>query len=315
MINKPSIFVTSTGRTGTTFFARLYEKIIAGCDAFHTPGLIPPHNPLHLLEQLRHFSARHLVLDKLIPSQNLRGMSILRIAGKARIERAAATLERLRKRFVNNLSGELYVESNQQLLGLIDVIPHVFKTYRTVLIIRDPREWVTSSYRCDGGSYGLADPISFLKYGRLSAPLCRHDPWAAKWETMSKFQKLCWLWNKKNQYALSATNNTPQTRLVLFDSLFRAKDKYLNLKELIDFTVDFGSANRFEYQSLDGILDHKKNQSTPAGYPDWVDWEPEQAWQMQQICGSLMDELGYAQEPEWQEMCRKGRVTTSTTPP
>ena len=56
-----------------------------------------------------------------------------------------------------------------------------------------------------------------------------------KWKYMSQFEKLCWGWTEINNYALNTINKNPNAKLFYFENIFKSKDKYYNLDNLLKF--------------------------------------------------------------------------------
>lgn len=305
-IPNPSIFITSVGRTGTKFFAHLFDKVIPECNAFHEPGLVNFPSLRGLRWNLKHFPFRHVTIDKFRLSRNVRGLSLKRNAGTMSETDAAQVLYKLRQTFVNRLQPPLYVESNFQLVGLIDVLPQVFRNCRIVFIVRDGREWVKSSYSYGGGWYGPLHLIASLGIGRLSAVHCQEDAWTQKWSSFNSFQKNSWLWMRKNSYALECVKRTPQARTFKFEEIFLEPNRYETLREVLEFATNLPAAE-FQYGPLEGVLERKLNKSQPGCFPSWTKWSSEQVAQFQEICRGLMSELGYGTEPEWRAMCRRAQ--------
>lgn len=305
MIEKPAVFITSTGRTGTQFFGQLFGRVIPGCDSFHEPDCVAGAPLRDFLSASRRFGIKQAVLGKMRPIGNMRGLSVGRICGELGRKAASNAVYRLRARFVDGLSGQLYVESNHQLIGLIDILPDVFRTCRIVYLVRDAREWLRSFWSHSGGFYRHGDLMQYLSGGRLRASMCPGDPWGDRWRDMDRFQKNCWLWAKKNRYALECVKRTDEARMWRFEDVFLGDGRYETLEELVGFATRFPDGERFEYDSLDGVLEKEVNASEPGALPPWREWSADRVRAVREICGELMDELGYGDEPEWRRMCRE----------
>ncbi len=304
MIAKPAVFITSTGRTGTMFFGELFERAVRDCSSFHEPDCVTVNTPLQdFLAATRRFGPVQVVLGNLRPRGNMRGLSAGRMAGRFGRQQTARAVERLRERFVPGLKSRLYVESNLQLIGLIDILPQVFAKCRIVYLVRDGREWLRSCWSHSGGYFRATDLMQLLSGGRLRASMCAGDRWAEQWEQMDQFQKNCWLWAKKNRYALECVKRTNEARMWRFEDVFLGGRRYEVLEEVVDFATGFPDGTRFEHGSLDGMLERSVNASEPGPLPHWREWSGEQVRAFREICGSLMDELGYGEEPEWRRKC------------
>ena len=308
-IAKRSIFVTSSGRTGTLFFARLLGRLIPAARAFHEPDVLP--NSLKgLREALKHFDPFHLTLGRMSSASCMRRLSIQRQCGRASRAYAARDVRRMRKRFVESLDGDIYVEASAQTIGLIDVLPTVFPNSRTAVLVRDGRDWVRSISAFFTECFGTRDLVHVLGGGRLTAAMCPRDPWHEAWGGFSRFERKCWWWAASNRYALQCISRSPGAKLWKYEDVFLSPARYARLREIVDFVTTFPDGRRVEYGPLDGALERRVHQSPPEAFPHWREWSDTQAAQFQRICGELMSQLGYGHEPQWQEKCARAAATS-----
>jgi hypothetical protein len=194
--------------------------------------------------------------------------------------------------FVNSKPGSVYVESNGGYYGLIDVLKHVFAQHRVVYIVRDGRDWVSSTMNV-GEVYaprGLRGVFSHKMPTAMDFP---GDPLHDTWRTLSRFEKVCWVWAKLNEYALGTLSGNPQARMFRFEQIFKGSDKYRHFNELVGFATSLPNIDRSRVGSTDGWLERRVHQSTTQ-FPAWERWTPVQKAQFANICGPLMDRLGYA---------------------
>lgn len=308
-IHKPSIFVTSTGRTGTQFFARLFGDVVPDCDALHEPGMPNFRKPDEILEAVRHFGWRHVFLDVFHPDRNVRGLSFLNNSGHIDDMRLREALYSCRAEFVSSLSGNRYVESNGALIGLINVLPTVFSHCRTILMIRDPRTWLASMYNSSYASvkYSRTDYPYRVFHSRITPGVCSDDPYQDKWADMDWFQRNCWYWRRHYSSAVRCVHQSGHARCFRFEDIFSGPERYQHLGKLVNFATEFLDTS-VRPSSLRGVLDKKVNQTQSKKFPCWHDWPPERAQQCYQICGSLMTEFGYGDEDKWQGKLRKARA-------
>ncbi len=304
-IRKPCIFITSGGRTGTLFLADLLRDLIPACDAFHEPDVLKEPLRQWLAVSLMYFDPVYLTLGRLSRFLCMRKLSIDRQRRLAPPDYAARAVARMRRRFVASLGGKIYAEANPQMWGLIDVLPAVFPNSTTLFFVRDGRQWVRSWLAFWGGRYGPRDIVGRLGLGRLSAKMFPEDPWHGAWDGFDLFEKQCWLWVATNRFAMDGLARNPHGRMWKYEDLFLGDDRYRNLRELMDFVTTFPDGTHVAYGSVDGALERRAHASQPERFPDWPDWSDRQVAQFQRICGPLMDELGYGQEPTWREMCER----------
>ncbi len=317
-IDKPTIFVTSLGRTGTLFFARLFEHILHSCQAFHEPDVLNLNDPL---PRIKHFGLMRMTIGKFSPMSSVRRLSVMRQAGQIGEYRAARCIFGMRKNFVDSVGADVYAESNNQLLALADLLPRVFASCRVVIILRDGRDWITSINRQRGRKtfldkiihlkregYGYFHYIYHCFLGRISPLLLPQDKWKSRWKDFDVFQKLCWYWQFQYRYALARCKDLDNVKIVKYEDVFLSDEKYRRLKEIIDFITRFPDYSEFPYRSFENALDRRVHASDKTGFPGWRDWSDERVVQFEEICGDLMAELGYGREPQWRERCRKLKI-------
>lgn len=303
MIKKPTIIVSSLGRTGTTFFTKYYKEIFPKGYSIHEPGMIRLKGLElnNVKDAISVFGFKHAVLRKLLNLPDIKYVSKKRMEGKISKEVAALLIEKLREHFINKIEAPIYIESNYQFQGLLDVLPLSFENYRSIYIIRDPRDWVRSFINWRG-LYHWTD-IHYLLRNRLSPSAVGDQNYAKKWKKMDQFEKLCWAWQFINNYARETTNNDPNSRVYLFEDIFKSKKKTENLLELTEFTQDIKNIKRKNQDHIlkviDKTLGHKVNKPQTYDFPAWQEWDNSIAKKLQSICGELMDKLGYGTEEEW----------------
>src|SRR5258705_6636560 len=148
MIEKSVILVTSIGRTGTEFFAKLFADIVPSCTSLHEPDIIKfsgvKNGFEHYNQQIRRAGFWRIVILKALGRWTLAKLSDTKLQGTLSLSEAAKNLHTQRNEFISRMPGSVYVESNLGYYGLLDVIPYVFKNYRTIYIVRDGRDWVRS---------------------------------------------------------------------------------------------------------------------------------------------------------------------------
>ena len=216
-IVKPSIFITSAGRTATRFISELIKCAIPNCYSDQEPDVwrldsviidLKKNYP-EFSRKIRDFGFFNMTFGKLTPLGNPRGLSSARQMGRISETKASKILFDFRNKFISGLEYSIYAECNLQMVGLIDIIPKVFPNSKTIFIIRDGRDWVRSS--CNGyfAPYSIGDPVRFFPGSRPSSSRCQEDPFKDRWNSFSRFQKLCWYWRKHAKYALETLPKTP----------------------------------------------------------------------------------------------------------
>ena len=123
-----------------------------------------------------------------------------------------------------------------------------------------------------GTMYGRRDWVSKLGLGRLNPKLVRDKQYQAQWKSFSRFQKLCWAWKTIYETLLDSIKDDPNARIVKFEELFETQDKYVNLRDLLEFLTRFGG-RAFDFKIPPNILEKKVHQNISQQFPNWKDWE------------------------------------------
>ena len=291
MIEKPSIIITSAGRTGTAFFFNLFKNIPKDCKVFHEPENINFRKISETLWKFKKFGFLNTTVKKIQGNWGITSISNRRMSGKITIDEATKLLVNERKKFIESFNESVYVEASYHYYGLIDVLPNVFRRHKAIYIIRDGREWIRSHMN-KLEWYHEKNPHT--KYNtRISPMIFNDEKYNLKWNSMSRFEKLCWAWAKINNYALSSIKKNPNAQLVYFEDIFLSNQKYDNLKTIVDFLTDIPYYEKIHYDTLEGILDKKINKPPTYKFPHWRKWSQEQLGQFKEICGSVMEKVGY----------------------
>jgi len=294
MIEKSAILVTSIGRTGTEFFAKLFSDIVPNCTSLHEPDIIKFPG---IQDRFAHYSLQtqragfwRMVVLKAFGKWTLAKLSDSKLQGTLSLSEAAKNLHAQRNEFISRMPGSVYVESNLGYYGLLDVIPCVFKNYRTIYIVRDGRDWVKSMMNW-GEVYGKGRIRKLFAHNWPTAKDIKNDEYASQWDALSRFEQLCWAWSRLNRYALNTISENPYARIYKFESIFLAKNRYQNLDDLVSFAVSLpGVAG--ELGTTNGWLEQKIHQSS-SQFPGWEQWTKDQQHKFDEICGPQMEKLGY----------------------
>lgn len=293
MIDKKSVLITSAGRTGTAFLADLFGRIVEQCDSFHEPDVFKRIALGSLLAHwgaVRNFGLFQYTLGKVCGKGGIRSLSVARIANRLPSEVIASALLEQRRKFVDALPGPVYVESSNQLHGLIDIIPLVFSQCRIIFVVRDGRAWVRSRMN-SGRWFCRGDVLSYFNR-RLSPLALDHHELASRWRDMSRFEKLCWSWTAINGAALRQVVRAEMARTFKFEELFHPPHGCSDLAGLLSFATSF-DGEHLSFGSLNGALKKKVNVAPTNSFPAWQDWSADQRAQFERHCGELMHELGY----------------------
>jgi hypothetical protein len=295
LIEKPFILITSLGRTGTLFFTELFAHILQDCTSLHEPDIFGFKDPgskiVRFGRQVRTAGIWRMLILKALGKWTLVKLSDARLAGRLDRRRAAVELDRQRRDFVKSLPGSVYVESNLGYYGLLDVLPEVYKDHRAVYIVRDGREWVRS-HMSWGEAYGKKGIRRLLGHRWPAASELAGDKFAERWGDFSRFEKLCWAWSRLNGFALDLLEKNPQGMVFRFESLFKDEQRQRYLDRLVHFATDLKGIDRDSVGSARGWVDRRIHAGSNR-FPDWQHWTADQQNGFREICGPLMDSLGY----------------------
>lgn len=173
----------------------------------------------------------------------------------------------------NTLDFDVYGEINPFLRRHCAAMKLAFPEAKQFQIVRDPRNVLRSLMSRE--LFDRKDPM-----GHVIFPP-KEDPYSEKWNSMSRFEKLCWLWAADNRFIRKNTHHT-----ILFEKLRKDFDyfdshvlKFLDLEMNPD---DWHSEINTVYNS------------TPRyTFPKYPEWTAEQKRQFETICGEEMAVYGY----------------------
>jgi len=289
-IEKPTIIITSLGRTGTKFFTLLFRELLPHATILHDPDRINSRESI--LRQMKESGMMNLFVWRTLGRWRLVSVSDKRVTGALDERQALSELMRQRANFIENKPGSVYVESNSSFYGLLDLLPKAFNRHRVVYLVRDGRTWVRSQMNWN---------VLYADWGYLKKRLSHRwptaeempeDPYYERWPFMSRFERICWAWSRLNQFALRGVENNPHTRVFRFEDIFNSEADHEPLETLIGFALTLTDWESGDLPYERAWLNRKVHESV-EGFPEWRDWSREQKGQFWGICGSLMEELGY----------------------
>jgi hypothetical protein len=300
MIEKPTIIITSLGRTGTRFFAAMLGEVLPNVTSLHEPDVfqIVVHGQkrisrslTRIQKQINQVGLYNLLIRKAMGQWSLIRLSDARIQGALEYNDAVKYVKKQRSRFIHHQAGSVYAESNAGYYAVIDVLPEIFVHHRVAYIIRDGRSWVRSKMNW-GEMYGKGKLRNVFAHTWPTAPEIADDPYADQWHTMSRFERICWAWTRLNGYALGIIQENPNARVFHFEDIFNSDNRYKHLTELVNFTTDIPAIDSIPAKALDGWLDRKVHKSSGA-FPAWEEWTRDQQETFVSMCGPMMKQLGY----------------------
>lgn len=171
-----------------------------------------------------------------------------------------------------------YGEINPFLRRHAVALKKVFPDAHLFHVIRDGRDVVRSIM--SKGYFGTKDPV-FRPLIHPPEP----SPYAQRWSSMTRFEKVCWLWAEENRYL---RENIPTT--VRFECLVRDYE-YFRARLLEPISAHIGVETWSRY------CREAHNPSPAQTFPHWRSWNREQRCVFSEICGTEMEVNGY--ELDW----------------
>lgn len=295
-MDKDLVFIVSAGRTGTQFFGTQLGRIIDDCVSAHEPDRYAGFSSA-TWESIRRFGFNQVVVQRILRRSGIRHLTQQYLAGRLTDREVIHAIHKQRDNYLRKQRASLVVESYYQWYGLLGCLRQAYPACRIVGIVRDPRAWVLSlQHRKLKHALGR-----FAR--RLTPDLAGDEEHLAQWQDMNEFERLCWEWRTINGHILAAVSDDPQARLYRFEELFMQGDEGGEMHSLLTFITHFDDRT-YNFTLDDSVMASRLNASG-EGQAQWPDWPREQALALHRICGDLMRELGYGDEPEW-----TSRVTT-----
>ncbi|WP_249030397.1 sulfotransferase domain-containing protein [Tannockella kyphosi] len=294
-MSKKRIFICSTGRTATQFFAKYLNMMIEDSVSLHEPGTPWFSKPKQLLSQIKDYGLFHMSFGQGMNNHSMYKLSRDYIAGTISKEEACKNARK-----INNQVDALYKEnvvvySSGHIYGLLGLLDEIYQDSRFVFIIRDPRTWIYSAL--NKTEYSLYGPIEFFFRNISLQPNCfKEDPYLKDWTSFSKFEKYCWFYNKLNTYVLEEMKNKDNFQVFKYEDIFLTEDKKRNFEELLNFATDF-SYQKISATFIPELIDKKIDSKQPS--TSWDLWNKEDALIMEKHCGKLMRQFGYGNEEKW----------------
>jgi hypothetical protein len=301
MIKKPTIVITSLGRTGTKFLAILFRDLLSDATSVHEPDVFNffqykgmKKRLQQTRKQIREIGFYNLFVRKMLGRGSIIKLSDSRVRGELNHDETVERLLDQRQRIVASREGKVYVEASAGYYGLLDVLPNTYRYHRAAYIVRDGRDWIRSWMRWSNGAgmYEKGPVKRLFAHTWPTAAEIEEDPFSAKWTSLSRFGKLCWAWASLNRYALNSVGDNPDARVFRFEEVFKAENRYRHLADLISFVTDIPGVEPIPPDALEGWLDRRIHKSL-GEFPTWADWSIGHKQQFTEICGPLMRELGY----------------------
>jgi hypothetical protein len=266
------ILIISTGRTGTIFFSRLFADLYpADVASYHERGA---SRPIQILTNM-HFA-------RLLPKSGLK-----------------AAWKILKGNEIKTCAKPFHIDANCFLYGLAPLAPELYPNLKVIHIVRDPRAYVTSHL-----NFSRQKRTSFI--ANYLTPFWQPNPFLMgeiplhKMASFTRFEKYCWIWDFKNRIMEALENTATPYLRVRFEDLFNTHDPESVFRTITDF-IGLPQA-----KNIRDRFREPANTSSKADFPEWPYWTPQQAVQLQFLCGSRMSRYGYGGEPQWLDKLKTG---------
>lgn len=285
-IEKNTIIITSGGRTGTLFFKKLFNNI-EGIVAFHEPESLNSVDSRSIYWIIKKFGLLNTTFRKLNGQWGITNLSNNRIYNQITSLESVLQLATERKSFIESFREDIYVESSYHFYGLLDIIPETFSNVRTIFIVRNGKDWVRSWMN----TKGFYNSFSFHTIFKTRINPDETDDYYSRWRFMTRFERICWAWQKINSYA-SITGNNSNTRIFKFEDLF-CENSSARIFELIEFALSFDNFT-FDPNCINIPMQNKINKSKKSAFPSWDQWSKNEKTIFTKICGETMEHFNYA---------------------
>ncbi len=293
------IFISSTGRTGTQFFAKYMSKMIENSASLHEPGTPWITKPELLLGKVKDYGLYHMTLGQMKNTHSMYKLSRDYVAGDISKSDAMRNIKEINARVDSLYKENTCVYSSGHVYGLLGLLDEVYPDSRFVFIIRDPRDWIGSAL--NKAEYTLYGPLEiFIKKLSLQPSCIQNDPYIKEWNKLSKFEKYCWFYSTLNNLVLNEMSEKDNFRTFRYEDIFLNDDKVEEFEKMLQFATDFDSG-QLQYKNAPDLLNKKVDSKQEKARANWESWSDEQAKILQKHCGFLMHEFGYGKEGAWKK--------------
>lgn len=306
--NKDIVFVISAGRTGTQFLGDRLSSVIGESFSVHEPDVLTFSNR-RIKARIRAFGLWNLTFGKVLGRSGARAIGQYLATGRIKRAEALARIKNARLTYYDSIAEPLIIESNCQCHFICDELADLWPCARTIIIARDPRTWI-QSWLNKKIRWSWYDPVRLLPPGRLTPHDVGDFEWSERWSSFSKFERLAWEWKFIYDRLLRHRDINPNARIFRYEDLFSAGSDQA-MAELLNFASNHPS-HKYEFSIPDNFISNVDNASK-ATTPPWEEWLPKDAAVVDALCGDLMSDLGYGEEPIWREKLKSNRCRAGDT--
>jgi hypothetical protein len=299
-MHKDLVFIGSPSRTGTQFLGHGLGDVIEDCFSVHEPDMLFGTEK-DVWQQIREFGVWHMLIGRLAGVTGVRVLGQRLLTGSISPQTAIDRIRRSRESYHESIAEGLVVESHGPWWYFADYIGQLWPGARLVGVIRDPRTWIRSCLN-KGGRYDNRDWAGMLPPGRLTPAKLQQRHWADRWSELPPLGKLAWEWRTAYTHLSRAAESNAACRLVRFEDLFTG-----DRSALTDLVYWIAAAGHRTYRVREERLRDFGSVVRNARHgraQDWPDWNGADVRLVDELCGPLMREYGYGEEPEWRQKLR-----------
>ena len=289
-------FITSAGRTGTTFLGGKLSDIIEDCYSCHEPDDLT-FSVSENISRVRKFGFFYMIAGRLIGKTGLRPIGTRFLRKELSVSHCCQLIYDMRNSYFNSIRSSLVIESNPQWHYLVNLIPLVWPKAKIAVIIRDPRTWVRSWIN-KGLRHTITDMVKYFPPGRLSPKSTNDDLWVNDWGQFDTFERLCWEWQSIYRRLSSHSEFNELCRIFSYEQLFGSGSAG-EWSRLLEHLTRHGD-KVYRYRIPEDFTG-KRVHASEGRFPGWQEWSPGRARKLDRLCGDLMRRYGYGEEPLWQE--------------
>lgn len=296
---KNFVFIISAGRTGTKFLGDKLSEIIENSYSVHEPDVLNDDFK-NIINKIYQFGIYQMIIGKFLNKTGIRNLSQNYISRKININQLVTQLINHREKFYKKINSNLIIESYSGWYGVIPGIQKLYKYYKIIIIIRDPREWIRSTINWQNiyGKKDFVQKLSFLKLERLNPEMTQDMNYSMDWKEYSKFEKLCWMYNSLYSIMLSEAKNDQNIEVVRYEDIFNPNG--VAFKNMLIFISEYPN-KIYNINNKNIITDKKIHQTKNSHFPQWHSWDDYLAKTLNKHCHELMTKYGYGEESEWIE--------------
>jgi putative sulfotransferase len=230
-------------------------------------------------------------------------LAVRRYQGLARASEARTILSSTHKAALRYSEKPLWGDSSNKLSWLIPDLAALFPDARFIHLVRDGRK-VASSYfhklgaECydDRSMKILAAHLTDTAHVAAPPPEKKYwwpqpklgDPWAEEFARFDQFQRICWHWTEVNRVIRDGLASLPAERRLFL----RLEELRARPSEAIRLFAFLGMSYRDEYFAA-FARPHNVNRPVDRLLT------PEQTAQFARVAAPMMEQLGYADSPEY----------------